>query len=59
MSEQKDTYTVEPGRHIYRNGEPLFSLNCTKPFAYSEIDAITHVVCALLNRRQPKPDERS
>jgi hypothetical protein len=60
----RDTYTVEPGRNIYRNGEPLISTNLGMKVGEpnwnpSEADDLTHVICALLNERQPKKGERS
>jgi hypothetical protein len=61
METERDTYTVEPGRTIYRNGEPLIYIGIRGYFDChpSEADDLTHVICALLNERQPKKGERS
>jgi hypothetical protein len=60
METERDTYTVEPGRNIYRNGEPLIYVGRQDlPTSPSEADDLTHVICALLNKRQPKKGERS
>jgi hypothetical protein len=53
-----DVYTVEPGRNIYRNGDPAICIDC-RNIRPTEADDLTHVICALLNERQPKKGERS
>jgi hypothetical protein len=53
-------YTVEPGRWIYRNGEPFASIGCAHTSTETggaainptEADALTHRVVAWLNREE-------
>lgn len=52
-----DVYTVEPGRHIYRNGRPFISLNCCQGTPYVEADSVCHVIAAALSQAQPQADD--
>ena len=53
-------YTVEPGRWIYRNGEPFVSSGCAHTSTATggaainptEADALTHRVAEWLNREE-------
>jgi hypothetical protein len=52
-----DVYTVEPGRHIYRNGRPFISINCCQGTPHAEADAVCHTIAAGLNEAQPQADD--
>ena len=53
-------YTVEPGRWIYRNGEPFVSIGCARTSPATggaainptEADALAHRVAEWLNREE-------
>ena len=59
-------YTVEPGRWIYRNGEPFVSIGCAHtPKATgsaainpTEADALVHRVAEWLNREEQNSGPR-
>ena len=45
-------YTVEPGRHIHRDGKPFIYIGRPNgDVSPTEIDAITHTICSCLNFR--------
>ena len=45
-------YTVEPGRHIYRDGKPFIYIGRPDDGAYpTEADLVTHTIAACLNFR--------
>jgi hypothetical protein len=47
---KKPRYTVEPGRQIYRDGQPFISVGRECRDMPADIDETTHIICALLNR---------
>ena len=49
---EKPVYTVEPGRNIYRNGEPFIKIDKTGQTFPFEADMITRQICGLLNARE-------
>lgn len=53
-SEATVNYTVEPGRNIYRDGEPFISIHKTGSTAPVTADEVTHVIAAALNQIQPQ-----
>lgn len=45
-------YAVAPGFHIYRNRQPFISINRLGATNPVEGQAITHLICGLLNARE-------
>jgi hypothetical protein len=55
MRRKRDTYTVEPGRNIYKNGERFIYVGvCQGVYDYADVDLLTHDICRLLNKDQPR-----
>lgn len=52
-------YTVEPGREIYRNGQPFITIHREGETRPVDADRITHVIARALNRRGcPRPPRK-
>ena len=53
LTEAEQTYTVEAGRQIFKDGEPFISINKEGSTSPTETDDITRQIAKALNRRGP------
>lgn len=51
--QKRNSYTVEPGRNIYRDGKPFVCIDKQGDTKPTEADSLTHIICFLLNKEQP------
>jgi hypothetical protein len=54
-SRPKSNYTVEPGRNIYRDGQPFISISREGRTIPATADEVTHVLADALNRSDWEP----
>jgi len=52
-TEATSVYTVEPGRNIYRDGQPFITIGKAGSTAPVVADEVTHVIASALNQIQP------
>lgn len=51
----RETFTVEPGRNIYRNGKPWVYIGGVQGhYLPVEADALAHFIAETLDRLQPR-----
>jgi hypothetical protein len=50
----KNRYSVEPGRHIHRDGQPFIYIDKCQGVNPTEADDLVHLLCAVMNEQSGK-----